>query len=336
MELSDLPEQSSPMPWHNQYWGHFRERLAAGQLPHALMLVGEQHTGKSQFAIALSRLLLCSHTQGALNCGHCHACRLSASGSHGDFQWVQPEDKSRVIKIEQIRNVVRFTNTTAGFGVRKVIVLAPADSMNLNAYNALLKSLEEPTKDTYFILVCHGIHGVPATIRSRCQILRLATPHPEACLNWLDRTTSDREQSQQLLSLAGGLPLLAHQLYSGDGGEELAAQRLGLRALLGGQISVHQAAEAWSEADVSVFLDQLAWELQRLSGSLSLTQLRTSKGRGIFRLLDEIIRLQRAVSSGANPSKQLTIGALLLEMSRELGAGPLDDNIRAQSGGINI
>ena len=200
MELNNLPQISSPLPWHWREWEHLQEQFARGQLPHALLLVGGQYTGKSQLALALSRLLLCAHAGTSFNCGHCQACELSASGSHGDFRWVEPGDRSRVIKIEQIRDLVRFSNKTAGFGLRKVIVLAPADSMNINAFNALLKSLEEPAKDTYLILVCHRMYGVPATIRSRCQILRLATPHTDTCLEWLDITTGNREQSQRLFN----------------------------------------------------------------------------------------------------------------------------------------
>jgi DNA polymerase III subunit delta' len=332
MELNNLPQISLPLPWHEREWAHLKEQLAGGQLPHALLLVGEQYTGKSQLALALSRLLLCAQSGTSLNCGHCHACELSASGSHGDFRWVEPGDRSRVIKIEQIRDLVRFTNKTAGFGLRKVIVLAPADSMNVNAFNALLKSLEEPAKDTYLILVCHRMYGVPATIRSRCQILRLATPHTDACLDWLDMLTGKREQSRQLLTLANALPLLARQLYTCGGGEVFAARRLAIQALLGGNITVLEAAALWSEEDVDALLEQLATELQRLLGSVSLELLRSNSGRNVFRVLDKIVRLQQAVSAGANPSKQLLVEALLSKLRMELGTGSLGDNIQTQSG----
>ncbi len=332
MELNDLPQISSPMPWHWREWAHLKEQLAGGQLPHALLLVGGQYTGKSQLALALSRLLLCSQAGTSLNCGHCHACELSASGSHGDFRWVEPGDRSRVIKIEQIRDLVRFTNKTAGFGLRKVIVLAPADSMNVNAFNALLKLLEEPAKDTYLILVCHRLHGVPATIRSRCQILRLVTPHADACLDWLDMITGERDQSQQLLTLANGLPLLAQQLYSSGGGEEVAARRLRIQSLLDGNINVHQAVALWSEEDAGSFLEQLAAELQRLLGSVSLEWLRSDPGRTIFRVLDDVARLQHVVSAGANPNRQLLVEALLSKLRRELGTCALGDNIQTHEG----
>jgi DNA polymerase III subunit delta' len=281
--------------------------------------------------VALSRLLLCADAGGSFNCGHCQACELSASGSHGDFRWVEPGDRSRVIKIEQIRDLVRFSNKTAGFGLRKVIVLAPADSMNINAFNALLKLLEEPAKDTYLILVCHRMYGVPATIRSRCQILRLATPNCDDCLSWLDMTTGNRGQSQRLFTSANELPLLAQQMYYSGESEKFAERCLGLRSLLEGEITVVQAASLWSEEDVGTFLEQLAMELQRLIGSVSLESLRSKSGRNLFRALDEIVRLQRGVSAGANPGKQLLVEALLSNLRRELGTGSLGDNIQARN-----
>ncbi len=332
MALSELPPISAPFPWHEQEWTLLNQQLGEEQLPHALLLVGRQHTGKSQLALALSRLLLCAHPVDSLNCGKCHACELSASGGHGDFLWVTPGEKSRVIKIDQVREVVRFTNKTAGFGLRKVIVLAPADSMNVNAFNALLKSLEEPASDTHLILVCDHMHGVPATIRSRCHILHLSTPDTETSLGWLERTTGQREQSEQLLSLSDGLPLLARELYRSGGAEELAARRLALEGLITGRITVHQACALWGELETSVILEQLTADLQRLLGSLPLEQLRTKQAHMLFSLLDEISQLRRAVSAGSNPSKQLLVEALLSKVHRRLGADPLGDSIRARTG----
>jgi len=208
--------------------------------------------------------------------------------------------------------------------------------MNVNAFNALLKSLEEPAKDTYLILVCHRMHGVPATIRSRCQILRLATPHTDACLEWLDITTGNREQSQRLFTLANELPLLAQQLYYSGESETFAAKCLGLRAVLEGEIPVFHAVALWSEEDVGTFLEQLVVVLQRLMGSISLEWLRSNPGRKVFGILDEIVRLQQGVSAGANLSKQLLVEALLSKLRRELGTGSLGDTIQAHSGETRV
>jgi DNA polymerase-3 subunit delta' len=332
MELSELPPISTPLPWHEREWTQLNQQLEEEQLPHALLLVGRQHTGKAQLAMALSRLLLCAQPEGALNCGKCHACELSRTGGHGDFLWVTPGEKSRVIKIDQVRDVVRFTSKTAGFGLRKVIVLAPAESMNVNAFNALLKSLEEPASDTYLILVCDHMYGVPATIRSRCHIRHLSTPDTETSLQWLDLTTGQRDRSQELLSLSDGLPLLARELYSSDGADELAARRLALEGLIAGRITVHQAGALWSELEMSEILEHLTGDLQRLLGSLSMQRLRSQQGRVVFKLLDEVSRLRQAVSAGANPSKQLLVEALLSKVHRHLGADLLGDSIHAQIG----
>jgi DNA polymerase-3 subunit delta' len=318
MQLGGLPQVSAPLPWQAPDWQHLNKQLAAGQLPHALLLAGGQYTGKSRLAMALARLLLCHSPSGGLNCGHCHACELSASGGHGDFRWLEPEDKSRVIKIDQVRSVVEFTNKTASFGQRKVVVLAPADSMNVNAANALLKSLEEPAADTYMLLVCHRLHNLPATVRSRCQLLKLAVPDSEQCLEWLDKVTRSRELSAKLLSLADGRPLLAEQLYQGDAADDLARLRLGLQGLLQGGVSVPEAASLLHEAGTEDFLAQLAAEVNRLLRDFSGEQLKSRRGRGAFALLDEIMGLQRAVSAGANPNRQLLVEALLSKFQREL------------------
>ena len=325
--LTDLSQISSPLPWHGREWPLLTEQLAGGKLPHALLLVGGQHSGKSQLALALARLLLCAEAEGSLNCGHCHACALSASGAHGDFKWVEPGEKSRIIKVDQIRDVVQFSNKTAAFGLRKVIVLAPADNMNLNAYNALLKSLEEPTENTYWVLVCHRMFGVPATIRSRCQILRLPMPDKAASLSWLDETTGSREQSQQVLSLSDGRPLLAQKLYLEDSSSEFEGRRSGLQALIAGRITMPEAQALWADVDADTFLQSLTEDLQRLTRSLSLERLKSRQGRAVFSLLEEILRMQRAVSAGANPSKQLLVETTLLRIRRELGAGLLGDTI---------
>jgi len=132
--------------------------------------------------------------------------------------------------------------------------------------------------------------------------------------------------------LAEGRPLLAQQLFYSGGAEVFAARNFGLQALLAGKITVPQAVALWADADTAAFLDEIAVDLQRLLGSLSIEQLRSKQGRVAFGLSDEVAQLQRAVSAGANPNKQLLADALLSKFSRELGAGILGDNILADIG----
>ena len=318
MQLTELPAVSAPLPWQGEAWSRLTEQFAEGRLPHALLLAGEEGTGKSQLALALARMLLCAAPRDGLGCGECPACEYSASGVHGDFRWLQPEGDSRVIKVDQVRELVGFLNQTAGFGQRKVAVLAPADTMNVAAYNALLKSLEEPAGDTVVILVCHRVHNVLATIRSRCQMLRLATPSEASSLAWLDGLTGDNAASRALLQLSDGKPMLAERLYLNGGAEELQARRAVVRALLEGRADPVSVTGLWQDIGVDAFLDQVTADLQQELSTLDGDGLRRAGPAG-FGLLDELSGLRRAVAGGSNPNRELLLETILSKVQRQLG-----------------
>lgn len=332
MALSGLPASSAPLPWQGESWSRLAGQQRSDKLPHALLLVGPQHTGKALLALALARLLLCAQPSNGRNCGQCHACALSASGSHGDWRWLQPETDSRIIKVEQVRELVEFTNRTASFGRCKVAVLAPAECMNASAANALLKSLEEPAADTYLILISHRPHGVPATLRSRCQILRPEVPTAEQSLVWLDRLTAERAQSETLLEVARGKPLLAQQLFREGSAQALAATQGALCGFMRGRVPLAEAAVALSELSVDAFLAQFAAQLRGLLRNCAGVDLSGYQGRALFVLLDDVMRLQRAVDAGSNPNRQLLLESVLGKYCRVLGAAGLGDTIPAPSG----
>lgn len=323
----NLPEISPPLPWQADAWQQFNRQLQDDTLPHALMLAGPMHSGKTRLAVALARRLLCNSPSGGLNCGACHACGLSANGSHGDLRWLAPQEKSRTIKIDQIREAVGFATRTAGFGERKVLVLAPADAMNTNAANALLKCLEEPSPGTFLILVCDQLHSVPATIRSRCQIVKLPVPDAPVALEWLDKATGDSGESQRLLELADGMPLLAEAMYREAGGDQLIAVRAACRQLTAGTIGVFEAADMMSHAPAEEVLEQIAGAVRRELRARSAAGLASHGGRALFGLLDELVNMQRAVRGGANPNAQLMTEVLLQKLHSILGTGQAGGSI---------
>ncbi|MDX1734194.1 MAG: DNA polymerase III subunit delta' [Halioglobus sp.] len=319
MSEDTLAAVSVPLPWHAPSWEYLAQQIERGKLPHALLLAGAPGTGKARFAMALARLLLCEKPEAGTNCGHCHACELSAAGNHGDLRWLQPEDNSRIIKVDQAREAIAFSQGTAVFGRCKVVVFTPADRMNLNAYNALLKSLEEPAADTYLVLACDSLHGVPATIRSRCQLRRLETPGVQQSIDWLQGITGDAQLSEQLLALADQRPLLAGELYRSDTAQEYAAQRAALCALFTGEVDPASIWDHFAELEADAFLALVCTELRQQLRRSGVEQLRSAPGREAFNLLDRATELQRAVTAGANPGRQLLTDLFLSKSHRVLG-----------------
>ncbi len=211
-------------PWQETIWQSIWQRFQAERLPHALLFSGREGVGKMQFAQTLAASLLCKNPQQTGHaCGQCQSCHLLIAASHPDFIQVMPEEKSQIIKIDQIRDVVDFVNVTALLGGYRVIVINPASAMNHYAANALLKTLEEPTPKTLLILVCDHGRRLPATITSRCQRIHFPKPPQNMALEWLAAQCSRTEAKAMtktdyefVLQLADGAPLKAQRYFEND------------------------------------------------------------------------------------------------------------------------
>ena len=134
-------EVPRPLPWLMPRWRELVRLAEAGRLPHALLISGAHGIGKHSLAEALVARTLCA-SPGDTACGRCHACHMLASGYHPDLLRVAPEEGKRQIRIAPVREVNGFVAQTAQQGGYRVIVITPAEAMNVAASNALLKSLE--------------------------------------------------------------------------------------------------------------------------------------------------------------------------------------------------
>jgi len=159
---------------------------ASGRLHHALLFTGMQGIGKATLAFHLARHLL-SGSEGELLMPAVPTSslfRLVAQGAHPSVlhltrPYVERDKKFRsVITVEEIRRIGRFLAMTTHDGGYRVVIVDPADDLNVNAANALLKNLEEPPKRTLFVLISHSPGRLLPTIRSRCQVVRLSPLSP--------------------------------------------------------------------------------------------------------------------------------------------------------------
>ena len=197
-------------PWNEPLLEQFRGRL--DRLPHALLVHGVPGVGKLELAERMAQLLLCEHADAARRpCGQCDGCRWFTVGNHPDFRRIEPEalakqptegeegeegaaeasparrtrQPSLQIKIEQVRGLADFLNLRSHRGRLRVALVHPAEDMNENAANALLKGLEEPPAGAVFILVSDRPARLLPTIRSRCVALAVPLPSRDAALKWL-------------------------------------------------------------------------------------------------------------------------------------------------------
>ena len=241
-------------PWQDALWRQLtrRERHA-----HAYLLHGPAGIGKRALAERLAATLLCAAPVADGACGRCKACLLLQAGTHPDFFELQPEEADKPIRVDQVRELVDFVGQTAQLGGRKLVLIEPAEAMNLNAANALLKSLEEPSGDTVLLLVSHQPSRLLPTIKSRCQQQACPLPGPAAAQRWLLERLPELDAAvhQRLLELAAGSPLRALQLYRDGVLEQRALVEEGVKKLLKQQATPAELAEAWKNIPLPLLLD---------------------------------------------------------------------------------
>jgi DNA polymerase-3 subunit delta' len=320
--VSDAPQllqRGHPLPWHEAAWQQLGSALANDNLPHAILVCGSAGIGKDHFVKAFAARLMCQQPDAGFACGSCRSCALVMAGTHGDLRVVSPVEDSRAIKIEQVRALIEFSGRTASLGARKVVVITPAEAMNNNAANALLKSLEEPARDTYLLLVSHSPSALAATVRSRCQRLALATPGRRASLDWLTSACENEAEAADLLDLADGAPLAAWRLKTSGEADTQRALARQLEALCEGKLSAVEVSTALQELPLEAGLAALARYLEAdIRKNLTLGQRGGLLTR--FALLDELRSLQRLVANGGNPNPQLALEDAAARLAGVMGS----------------
>ncbi|MBB3122113.1 DNA polymerase III subunit delta' [Pseudoduganella violacea] len=230
-------------PWQQGAWQQLQQLRQ--RMPHAILFHGAAGIGKSDFIEQFAQALLCESARpDGHACGECASCGWFLQQNHPDYRRIRPESMedevagegeegeeskkaaksktpSKEIKIEQIRSLADFMNISTHRQGLRVVVLYPAEALNMPASNALLKTLEEPPPGTVFLLASNSLDRLLPTILSRCRKFAMPMPSHEEALAWLKE--QGVPDADSWLREQGGAPLAAMAQAETGSREELEA-----------------------------------------------------------------------------------------------------------------
>jgi DNA polymerase-3 subunit delta' len=314
-------------PWLAKAREAIASAVTADHLPHALLLQGIPGLGKAALAEWIARYVLCDHpTQDA--CGQCPSCQFYAADNHPDLLRVGVEEGKKQIAIDDIRAMIGALALSSYRGRRKVAVVQPADALNVNGANALLKTLEEPSGSALLILVAVRPERLPATIASRCQRVKISAPEDSVARAWLDATAQPQDWTMPL-KLSAGAPLAALAL---SGVPQVESEMAEVPQILGrGDADIPSMAERCQKHFPAERLRCLEyWISERIrygltsppptaTGKPGLTpEGRRRHIQGLYRLLDEVRRARSLLSS--NAAVALLFEQVFVSIAREMDA----------------
>ena len=322
-------------PWQNDMWQRLVQYFENQRLAHAILVSGPSAIGKMEFCLTYIQRMHClAPRENQQPCENCENCRLIKAGTHPDVRLVDAVEisgKVEQIKVDEIRKISQFISLSCRQGQYKSVCINKADRMNINAANALLKTLEEPPPGSVLFLVSDRADKLPATVRSRCQTWRCPVPDSSLALLWLQEK-DDNPAWKSLLDAAGGKPLLAWEMHDSGLGKVRTEVFQHLMECLQGNKSVTETSakiqnegmeriaswlQTWCADLVRCHFDKntdtienkdLIEDLARISDKMDLQSL--------LRCMDQLLEHRRVAETTLN--RRLQIEDMLLQFRQSL------------------
>jgi len=210
-----ITEQLIPYPWQEKNWSDLMLQAKQNRLSHAYIVSGPSGIGKFDFANKFSKYLLCGSPIKDLSCGECSDCILH-DNVHPNLRILKPEGKGYEITVDQVRSLIEFFSMTGHSNRLKICLINEAHRLNINATNALLKTLEEPSGSSVIFLCSSRLGLLSPTLKSRCQKFPIDIPSREASQSWVKATINKRVNPDILARAIETCPLKLKELIETD------------------------------------------------------------------------------------------------------------------------
>ena len=321
---------NSYYPWQKSDWSKLIYQTTKERLDHAYLVYGPVGIGKFDFVLKFSKFLLCVSPSNYDACNKCSNCKLHDS-AHPNIKVLMPESNSLEIKIDQVRDLTDFLNKTGHSSGFKIAIITDADRLNINAANALLKTLEEPSGDSTVIL-CSSLPGLLSpTLRSRCQKFAMREPGRKETLDWIKEQANEAIDDNLLSSVTESGPLEIKELVESRKLEKqeifienfinLLTERCAIQDVvnsameLGGRDSVSCLMQFLARAMVMYFSNQVVDSNIPEKFFADILNKSSLSPRNLaillFRYYDQVAQAYEDLSGSSNVSPQLTIESLI-------------------------
>ena len=263
---------TTQIPWLADAQEQLAEAIEQDRLSHALLVTASPGQGGEWLAYWLAAAFYCQ-SSGKRPCGECRSCQRVMADEQPDCLVLRPIEDSKEIRVDQVRELTAELALTAHGAGRKVAIISPAEKLNRAAANALLKTLEEPSRGAVLILVSGESKRLPPTVQSRCTRIRIAAPTQASMVDWLQRQRVGSTDWARVLAVMGANPLAALEV---DASAFVALYDETVRALdraRTGRLDAIETAEIWGKDDYALRIACMEhWLLQQLRESVSSGQ----------------------------------------------------------------
>jgi len=314
---------SSDQHWLEDAFSQVKKSFDLKMLPHGLLLVAPELSGKILLAKTLAKSILCENSTEALltkPCEQCKSCHLVDAQTHPDLSLIDrlvdnKGKQKQSIGIDQVRQLTKKLAETSQLSGWRIAIIASVEKMTRGAFNAILKTLEEPGDKTLLLMLANSSHQVPATIKSRCQLLSVRL-NEKQLVPWLvQQTQCDVDEAKEALERTHFSPFAALEQIQNQTGNQYQQLFDDLDKVFETNLSPQEFLAQYSDLGNQLWIQLANYfkqvQVSRLTSDQTL-YAKVPKDRPI-KLYTELLDYNRGQCAGSNLHPQLQLEAILIQ-----------------------